>query len=611
MELKTLMSVVLLLLAMIRIAVSWADKNSLQDAMALMEFKSTVWYDPLNTFATWQATGVLGEHPCNFKGVECDMRRMRIKYVDISGCQLRGIVPSVLGNITLAWGFNLSHNEFIGTIPRGFGRMPNLKYLDLSNNFLTGFMPTDLAKLQFLNFYSLANNQLTGFLGFLNMSSLRRLDLSNNSFRGPVPESYGTLLPNLTQLDLSRNKLTGPIPKSLGYLDDLRRLDLSRNLLTGNIPYSLAMATGLNMLRLKYNFLTGIVPDTDTMRLFAKAFFPGNDGLCGPVVERACPSSQVWKQVVMGLFLPPLILSVVTGVVYLVAPPDEFSLSTIRSVTDNFNNNKILGDGGLCTIYKGVFLNGKTVAVKRLRPEYYNDNNKIFDEERRFLKAVNHPNIVKYLGACSSPRLKVLVYEHMANGTLDMHLHKERGGLSSLSWSSRMNIAAGVAQGLAYLHEYATDIEPTTEGEVFSFGTLLMELLTGTEPAAPVENDVEGGLQGIMERAFPDNLQSVLDPAIMGGASYDQIVLCTKIALDCTKANPEERPKMEDVLRMFEQAYSVGPAVPSGSPQTHLIFLVEGLKLAGLLQWQQRASWAAPAEQYRALEDYAPGMAEA
>ncbi|EFJ08879.1 hypothetical protein SELMODRAFT_18672, partial [Selaginella moellendorffii] len=106
--------------------------------MALMEFKSTVWYDPLNTFATWQATGVLGEHPCNFKGVECDMRRMRIKYVDISGCQLRGIVPSVLGNITLAWGFNLSHNEFIGTIPRGFGRMPNLKYLDLSNNFLTG-----------------------------------------------------------------------------------------------------------------------------------------------------------------------------------------------------------------------------------------------------------------------------------------------------------------------------------------------------------------------------------------------------------------------------------------------------------------------------------------
>ncbi|XP_002990056.2 putative leucine-rich repeat receptor-like serine/threonine-protein kinase At2g24130 [Selaginella moellendorffii] len=637
MELKTLMSVVLLLLAMIRIAVSWADKNSLQDAMALMEFKSTVWYDPLNTFATWQATGVLGEHPCNFKGVECDMRRMRIKYVDISGCQLRGIVPSVLGNITLAWGFNLSHNEFIGTIPRGFGRMPNLKYLDLSNNFLTGFMPTDLAKLQFLNFYSLANNQLTGFLGFLNMSSLRRLDLSNNSFRGPVPESYGTLLPNLTQLDLSRNKLTGPIPKSLGYLDDLRRLDLSRNLLTGNIPYSLAMATGLNMLRLKYNFLTGRVPDTDTMRLFAKAFFPGNDGLCGPVVERACPSSQVWKQVLMGLFLPPLILSVLTGVVYLVAPPDEFSLSTIRSVTDNFNNNKILGDGGLCTIYKGVFLNGKTVAVKRLRPEYYNDNNKIFDEERRFLKAVNHPNIVKYLGACSSPKLKVLVYEHMANGTLDMHLHKERGGLSSLSWSSRMNIAAGVAQGLAYLHgewnepqamhcdlrgrsvllddkfnahisdirskntslaftnpeksigtstgylppgghtfifscfflllfshlcitdgaEYATDIEPTTEGEVFSFGTLLMELLTGTEPAAPVENDVEGGLQGIMEQAFPDNLQSVLDPAIMGRASYDQIVLCTKIALECTKANPEERPKMEDVLRMFEQAYSL------------------------------------------------------
>ncbi|EFJ08881.1 hypothetical protein SELMODRAFT_24896, partial [Selaginella moellendorffii] len=283
----------------------------------------------------------------------------------------------------------------------------------------------------------------------------------------------------------------------------------------------------------------------------------------------------------------------------------------IRSVTDNFNNNKILGDGGLCTIYKGVFLNGKTVAVKRLRPEYYNDNNKIFDEERRFLKAVNHPNIVKYLGACSSPKLKVLVYEHMANGTLDMHLHKERGGLSSLSWSSRMNIAAGVAQGLAYLHgewnepqamhcdlrgrsvllddkfnahisdirskntslaftnpeksigtstgylppaEYATDIEPTTEGEVFSFGTLLMELLTGTEPAAPVENDVEGGLQGIMEQAFPDNLQSVLDPAIMGRASYDQIVLCTKIALECTKANPEERPKMEDVLRMFEQA---------------------------------------------------------
>ncbi|XP_002990733.2 LRR receptor-like serine/threonine-protein kinase FLS2 [Selaginella moellendorffii] len=502
-------------------------------------------------------------------------------------------------------------------------------------------MPPDVGRLRYVGYYSLANNLLSGSLGWLNITWLNHLDLSGNSFRGSIPVTYCALLKNISYLNLAENKLVSRIPENIGYLPNLRWLDLSDNKLTGNIPYSLTIATQIKKLRLMNNSLSGKVPDTQTMRLFAMtAFFPGNDGLCGSVLGKECSPSGLWKKIVMGIFLPALILSVLTGILHVVKPPDEYSLRTIRRITDNFNNNKILSVGGLWTIYKGVFFNGKTVAVKRVRPEYYNGEGKLFEEERKFLKAMSHPNIVKYLGACSTPKLKVLVYEHMSNGSLDMHLHKERAGISSLSWSSRMDIAAGVAQGLAYLHgewkepqmhcdlngssvllddkfnariadirsknaskhftsletnigrstgyhppgekcdfffmtcfsliilavhfkggaEYSITNEPTPEGEVFSFGTLLMELLTGTEAAGPVKNGVKGGLQGIMDRAFPDNLQCVLDPAILNGASHDQIVLCTKIALDCTRTNPEERPKMEHILGMFEQAYSTGPA---------------------------------------------------
>ncbi|EFJ13273.1 hypothetical protein SELMODRAFT_25482, partial [Selaginella moellendorffii] len=263
--------------------------------------------------------------------------------------------------------------------------------------------------------------------------------------------------------------------------------------------------------------------------------------------------------------------------------------------TDDFNNTNLIGVGGMSTVYKGVFPDGNQVAVKRLRPEFHNTKtNSNFNLERKLLLDVKHPNIVQVLGSCNSGNLKVLILENMPNGNLDMH--------PNLPWSHRMDIAGGVAQALAYLHgewqganpmhcdlkassvlldekfnahitdvrlanqsstiisdgtfsgsigymppaEYALSTVPTKAGDVYSFGTLMMELLTGVKPDASMPMD--SNLQAMVRQAFPDKLHSVLDPQILDYNFRDQITMCTKIALHCTNDLPIDRPSMRDVL---------------------------------------------------------------
>eukprot|EP00897_Mesotaenium_endlicherianum_P006253 jgi/Mesen1/5656/ME000286S04872 len=140
-------------------------------------------------------------------------------------------------------------------------------------------------------------------------------------------------------------------------------------------------------------------------------------------------------------------------------PPREFVFSELQAATENFSEDRILGEGGYGKVFEGWVLEknketgveeGKQVAIKLLNQEGLQGFNEWLTEVI-FLRRLHHPHLVHLVGYCSEANEGCLVYEYMPNGSLDYHLFNENG--VPLSWVDRVKVALGAAEGLAYLHE--------------------------------------------------------------------------------------------------------------------------------------------------------------
>ena len=185
----------------------------------------------------------------------------RVWRLDLSRNDLKGRIPSALGNLVKLDYLGLRENDISGPIPSGLGNLVELRHLDLSNNLLSGPIPSELGGLAKLTRLRLhggrggLSGQIPRELG--NLANLRELDLSNNGLVGPIPPEILDLA-NLRVLYLYSNNLSGPIPSKLGGLQALERLLLHSNKLTGFIPASFVELP---------------------LRFFR---FDNNDGLCAP-----------------------------------------------------------------------------------------------------------------------------------------------------------------------------------------------------------------------------------------------------------------------------------------------------------------------------------------
>ncbi|CAI0403430.1 unnamed protein product [Linum tenue] len=196
-------------------------------------------------------------------------------------------------------------------------------------------------------------------------------------------------------------------------------------------------------------------------------------------------------------------------------PLRKLTLGNILEATNNFRETNIIGDGGFGTVYKATLRNGNKVAVKKLS-QAKAQGDREFVAEMETLGKVKHQNLVSLLGYCSFGEEKLLVYQYMVNGSLDM-------------WS-------------------------TKKGDVYSFGVILLELVTGKEPTGPDFKEVEGGnLVGwVLQKRKKGEAVEVLDPAVLNADCEGAMLKVLQIASVCLAENPARRPTMEEVYKLLK-----------------------------------------------------------
>nr|XP_043613898.1 receptor protein kinase-like protein ZAR1 [Erigeron canadensis] len=265
------------------------------DGLSLLTIKSAV-DGGAAVFSDWNEND---NTPCHWTGVTCanitGVSDPRVVGLALAGRNLRGYIPSELGNLKYLRRLNLHDNNFHGSIPDQIFNATSLHSLFLYGNNLSGEIPASLCNPQRLQNVDVSHNSLTGtvkkFLG--NCRQLQRLILADNKLSGVFPSGVFPELANLVQLDLSSNSFTGSLPFDIGQLKSLSgTLNLSFNNFAGKLPESLGDLSLTVSFDLRHNNFTGEIPQTGSFTNQGPTAFLNNPGLCGFPLQKTCRESS-------------------------------------------------------------------------------------------------------------------------------------------------------------------------------------------------------------------------------------------------------------------------------------------------------------------------------
>uniref|UniRef100_A0A0D9VE53 non-specific serine/threonine protein kinase n=1 Tax=Leersia perrieri TaxID=77586 RepID=A0A0D9VE53_9ORYZ len=424
------------------------------------------------------------------------------------------------------------------------------------------------------------------------------LQMANNGLAGTLSPSIGNLSHLQTML-LQNNRISGDIPSEIGKLTNLKALDLSGNQFVNEIPSSLGQLTELNYLRLDKNNLSGQIPE-DVAKLPGLTFLDlSSNNLSGPV-PKIYAHDYRWR---LPFAAADQDLEIELGHL------KHFSFHELQSATDNFNSKNILGQGGFGVVYKGCLRNGTLVAVKRLKdPDVTGEVQ--FQTEVELIGLAVHRNLLRLYGFCMTSKERLLVYPYMPNGSVADRLREYHHGKPSLDWCKRMRIAVGAARGLLYLHEqcnpkiihrdvkaanilldesfeaivgdfglaklldrqeshvttavrgtighiapeYLSTGQSSEKTDVYGFGILLLELITGPKTLSNGHGQSQKGmiLDWVREVKEEKKLDKLVDRDLKDSFDFAELECSVDVILQCTQTNPILRPKMSEVLNALE-----------------------------------------------------------
>lgn len=556
-----------LILSSLHLSFSYEPRNL--EVEALIKIRNQL-NDPHGVLNNWDE---FSADPCSWAMITCSSDNTVIG-LGAPSQSLSGTLSGAIGNLTNLKQVLLQNNNISGKIPPEIGLLSKLQTLDLSNNGFTGNVPKTFGQSKSLQYLRLNNNSLSGaFPAFLaNLSQLTFLDLSFNNLRGPVPK-FPTRTFNIVGNPLicgSKATIDGcsssvvPIP-----------LSLSVGLSPGKRKSKkVAIALGVTFsFVLLFILMVGIIYWRRQKR-HRRFMMKIND-------------TQEIGQIRLGNLR-------------------TFSFKELHNATDSFSSKNILGSGGFGNVYRGKLPDGSMVAVKRLKDISGTSGESQFQTELELISLAVHRNLLRLIGFCATSNERLLVYPYMSNGSVASRLK----GKPPLDWNTRKRIAIGAARGLLYLHEqcdpkiihrdvkaanvllddcyeaivgdfglaklldhgdshvttavrgtvghiapeYLSTGQSSEKTDVFGFGILLLELITGMRALefGKTVNQKGAMLDWVKKILQEKKVEVLVDREL--GTNYDRIEVgeMLQVALLCTQYLPAHRPKMSEVVRMLE-----------------------------------------------------------